>query len=81
MGDLNPIGRRQKGLIVSPYFLLLPSADCRHAFRRRRLKELEKVSSDLMKMYREKEKNRDIFESKITGDEAFCKLVEWTESS
>ncbi len=34
-----------------------------------------------MIIYQEKEKFRDIFESKITGDEAFWKLLEWTESS
>jgi transposase len=36
-----------------------------------KLKELEKVAPDLMLMYQEKEKIREIFESKITADEAF----------
>ena len=34
-----------------------------------------------MAFYQAKEKLRDIFESPITADEAFGKLVEWTESS
>ena len=42
---------------------------------------MEKLAPDLMAMYQEKENLRDIFESKITGDEAFCKMVEWTKSS
>lgn len=46
-----------------------------------KLVEVEKVAPELIAMYRDKEKIRDIFESKITGDEAFWKLVEWTESS
>lgn len=32
-------------------------------------------------MYREKEKLRDVFESQITSDEAFWKILAWTESS
>ena len=39
------------------------------------------MNPDLMQMYREKERLRDIFESEITGDEALWKIVEWTESS
>jgi transposase len=39
------------------------------------------VAPELMVMYQEKEKLRDRFESQITGDEAFWKIVEWTESS
>jgi transposase len=46
-----------------------------------KLKELEKVAPDLMLMYQEKEKIREIFESKITADEAFWKMGEWTESA
>jgi transposase len=46
-----------------------------------KLKNLEKVSPDLMQAYREKEKLRDIFESQITGDEALWKLGEWTQSA
>jgi transposase len=46
-----------------------------------KLKEIEKVAPQLMAAYQAKEKLRDIFESQITSDEAFWKLVEWTESS
>ena len=35
----------------------------------------------LVEMYQEKEKLRDIFESLITEDEAFDKILEWTESA
>ncbi len=46
-----------------------------------KLKEIEKVAPELIAAYQAKEKLRDIFESQITSDEAFWKLVEWTESS
>ncbi len=45
-----------------------------------KLKELEKVAPELIAVYQAKEKLRDIFDSKITSDQAFWKLVEWTES-
>ena len=45
-----------------------------------KLKELEKVVPELISVYQAKEKLRDIFDSKITSDKAFWKLVEWTES-
>jgi transposase len=32
-------------------------------------------------MYREKEQLRDIFDSHITGEQAFWQMVEWTKSS
>jgi transposase len=34
-----------------------------------------------MAMYQKKEDFRAIFEDKITGDEAFWTIVDWTESS
>ncbi len=43
-------------------------------------KELEKLVPELMAVYQAKEKLRDIFDSEITSDQAFWKLVEWTES-
>ncbi|MCC0179119.1 transposase [Waterburya agarophytonicola K14] len=46
-----------------------------------KLKELQTVAPELIAVYQTKEKLRDIFESEITGDEAFWKIVEWTESS
>jgi transposase len=42
---------------------------------------VNKLLPELSKMYEKKEELRDIFESKITGDEAFDKMIEWTESS
>ena len=46
-----------------------------------KLKELEKMVPELMTAYQAKEKIRDIFESQITADKAFWKIVEWTELS
>ncbi|MBW4619988.1 MAG: ISL3 family transposase [Cyanosarcina radialis HA8281-LM2] len=46
-----------------------------------KLEEVKKVAPDLIDAYYQKEKLRDIFESPITGDEAFWHLVEWTASS
>jgi transposase len=46
-----------------------------------KLSEVKKVAPELILMYQEKEKLRNIFESQITGDEAFWKMVEWTQSS
>ena len=45
-----------------------------------KLKELGKVAPELIAVYQAKEQLRDIFESQITADKAFWKLVEWTES-
>ncbi|ELS05553.1 transposase family protein [Xenococcus sp. PCC 7305] len=46
-----------------------------------KIKELEKLAPELMAAYQAKEKLRDIFESQITADKAFWKIVEWTELS
>jgi transposase len=46
-----------------------------------KIDEVKKVAPESGKMYEEKEKLREIFESKITGDEALFKMVEWTESA
>ena len=46
-----------------------------------KLKEVEKVAPQLMQMYRLKEDLRDIFEKKITSDEALWELVTWLQSS
>ncbi len=45
-----------------------------------KLKELSKLAPELIAVYQAKEKLRDIFESQITADKAFWKLVDWTES-
>jgi transposase len=46
-----------------------------------KLEQVRKMTHLLIKMYQMKETFRDIFESQITGDEAFWHLVEWTESA
>ena len=43
-----------------------------------KIKEVKEVAPELEKMYQIKEEIRDIFESQISSDEAFYKLVEWT---
>ena len=74
--------REQKlqGITHSKYPLLKKKEKLNEA-EKEKLKQVEEVSPDLIEMYREKEKFRDIFESQITGDEALWKIVEWTESS
>ncbi len=46
-----------------------------------KIEEVNKVSPVLGKMYQMKEEIREIFETKITRDEAFDKFLEWTESA
>lgn len=46
-----------------------------------KLKEVENVAPELMRMYEIKEELRKIFESEITADEALWKFVEWLESA
>ncbi len=72
--------KKLSGIKRSKYALLKNKEQLNEA-EKEKLKEVEKVAPELMLMYQEKEKFRDIFESKITGDEAFWKLLEWTESS
>ncbi len=67
--------------ITNSKYPLLKKKEKLNETEKEKLKEVEKVSPDLMKMYREKERLRDIFASQITGDEAFWKMVEWTQSS
>ena len=67
--------------ITNSKYPLLKKKEKLNETEKEKLKEVEKVSPDLMEMYREKERLRDIFASQITGDEAFWKMVEWTQSS
>ena len=67
--------------IKNSKYPLLKKKEKLNKTEKEKLEEVEKVSPDLMEMYEQKEKLRDIFESKITGDEALWKMVEWTESS
>jgi transposase len=67
--------------IKNSKYPLLKKKEGLNETEKEKLKEVEQVAPELMAMYREKENLRDIFESQITGDEAFWKIVEWTESS
>lgn len=46
-----------------------------------KLKNLKEVAPELMKMYEKKEEWREIFESKITEDEALDKIGKWMKSA
>ena len=67
--------------IKNSKYPLLKKKEKLNETEKEKLKEVEKVNPDLMQMYREKERLRDIFASQITGDEALWKMVEWTQSS
>ncbi len=69
-----------EGIKKSKYPLLKKKENLNET-EKEKLKELEKIAPKLMAAYQAKEKLRDIFESQITSDEAFWKLVEWTELS
>jgi transposase len=75
-------GKEQKlqGLKHSKYPLLKKKENLNET-EKLKLKEIQKVAPSLIRMYQEKEQLRDIFESQITGEQAFWKMVEWTESS
>jgi len=72
--------KKIEGIKKSKYPLLKKKESLNEA-EKEKLSELKKVAPELMEMYQEKEDLRDIFESKITGDDAFWKMIEWTESS
>ena len=46
-----------------------------------KIEEVKKVAPFLGEMYEEKEKLRAIYEQEISSDEAFYKLIEWTENA
>jgi transposase len=68
------------GLTHSKYPLLKKKEKLNEE-EKKKLEELEKVAPELIRMYQEKEKWREIFNSKITGDEAFWKTIEWIETA
>jgi transposase len=68
------------GIKNSKYPLLKKKEDLNEA-EVKKIEEVKKIAPDLGKMYEEKEKLRDIFESKITPDEAFDKFIDWTEKA
>lgn len=72
--------RQISGIKESKYPLLKKKEDLNET-EKSKLSVLKEVMPELMNMYDKKEKFRDIFESQITGDEAFWQLVEWTELS
>ncbi len=69
-----------QGIKNSKYPLLKKKENLNET-EKEKLKEIENVAPELIAAYQAKEKLRDIFESQITSDEAFWKLVEWTELS
>ena len=69
-----------QGIKNSKYPLLKKKQNLNET-EKEKLKEVENVAPELIAAYQAKEKLRDIFESQITSDEAFWKLVEWTEAS
>ena len=71
---------KSEGIKNSKYPLLKK----KESLNEEEIEKIEKVSEvapRLEEMYQEKEKLRDIFESLITEDEAFDKILEWTESA
>jgi transposase len=69
--------KKIEGITHSKYPLLKKKEDLNER-EKDKLAAVEKVAPELIKMYQMKEDFRDIFERKITGDEAFWCLVEWT---
>ena len=72
--------REQKldGLTHSKYALLKKKEKLNDE-ERAKIESVKKVAPELGEMYQKKEAFRDIFESCITSDEGFDKLLEWTE--
>ncbi len=62
-------------------YVLLKKKEKLNKIEKKKLESVEKVAPELIKMYEKKEKWREIFESKITADEAFWKTIEWIESA
>ncbi len=72
--------RKVEGLKHSKYPLLKKQKNLDKE-EKEKLKEVEKVAPELMRMYQIKEELRNIFESEITADEALWKFVKWLESA
>ena len=72
--------QKLKGITKSKYPLLKKKEDLNEA-EIKKIEEVKKAAPDLGKMYEEKENLRDIFESKITPDEAFDKFLDWSEKA
>lgn len=68
------------GLTHAKYPLLKKKESLNHE-EKAKIKTIEKVAPELGEMYHDKEAIRDIFDSPITSDEAFDKLLKWTENS
>lgn len=68
------------GLTHSKYPLLKKKESLNNE-EKAKIETVEKVAPELGTMYRNKEAIRDIFDSPITSDEAFDKLLKWTETS
>ena len=68
------------GLTHSKYPLLKKKESLNHE-EKAKIETVEQVAPELGAMYHDKEAIRDIFDSPITSDEAFDKLLKWTENS
>jgi transposase len=71
----------KESVIKHSKYPLLKKKEKLNEREKEKLESVNKLLPELSKMYEKKEELRDIFESKITGDEAFDKMIEWTESS
>ena len=60
---------------------LLKKKEKLNEMEKEKLESVRKLVPKLGKMSEKKEELRDVFESQITGDEGFDKMVEWTESA
>ena len=67
--------------IKNSKYPLLKKKENLNETEKEKLEEIQKVLPELRVIYEEKENFREIFNSKITSDVAFWKLIEWTESA
>lgn len=69
-----------EGITHSKYPLLKKKEGLNET-EKEKLQKVKEVAPELINLYQCKENLRDIFNSKITADEAFWKFLEWSESS
>lgn len=71
----------KESVIKESKYPLLKKKEKLNEKEKEKLESVNKLFPELSEMYQKKEELRDIFESEITGDEGFDKMVEWTKSS
>lgn len=71
----------KESVITHSKYPLLKKKEKLSKKEKEKLEEVKQILPELREMYEKKEELRDIFESKITGDEAFDKMIQWTLSS